>query len=97
MMKLNKYPKRSKMNLQKFLKLRLNQFLIEVTVNEFTNQQTTFQGIIVIEIESLWDELEEDKIMSTQVTEKIGEQSDTMQSFERKLKWVLSIFSKIDQ
>lgn len=74
------------MNLQKFLKLRLNQFLIEVTVNEFTNQRTTFQGIIVIEIESLWDELEEDKIMSTQVTEKIGEQSDTMQSFERKLK-----------
>ena len=74
------------MNSQKFLKLRLNQFLIEVTVNEFTNQRTTFQGIIVIEIESLWDELEEDKIMSTQVTEKIGEQSDTMQSFERKLK-----------
>lgn len=74
------------MNSQKFLKLRLNQFLIEITVNEFTNQRTTFQGIIVIEIESLWDELEEDKIMSTQVTEKIGEQSDTMQSFERKLK-----------
>lgn len=74
------------MNSQKFLKLRLNQFLIEITLNEFSDQQTDFHKKIVTEIESLWDELEEDKIMSTQVTEKIGEQSDTMQSFERKLK-----------
>ena len=61
------------------------------------NKKKRLQKLTQTEIESLWDELEEDKIMSTQVTEKIGEQGDTMQSFERKLKWVLSIFIKTDQ
>ena len=50
------------------------------------NKRKRLQKLTQTEIESLWDELEEDKIMSTQVTEKIGEQGDTMQSFERKLK-----------